>query len=311
MEEFQEVVDAPCIIKPERCYCGAALKPFIACRFFVRGPDGKEMNLRTVFYYCKSCDFAIRGLDCSDPIVATHYELTNYTIPERDDHWREKRRKFFIWFYRLAIEHLGGKPETVLDYGCSYGHLLDIFADNGAKTFGVEVAPQMFDKLTREGRHRVYRTIEDTDIADGSFDLITAIDSMYYTDIAPGDLLALFARKLKLGGLLITRTTNRNQIHKIYAWRWHLIHGKLPEPAPLAHRVCGDAMLNFSERFLSKHLEPAGLKKVATYRWEKKKKRTEEYIRDAVVLFAYYASVGRIDLCPGLVIVAQKKDTLE
>lgn len=307
MSETVEARDLPCIVHLEKCYCEAPLKPLVSAPFFVRWHDGNRVNLPTILYYCKSCDFGIRGLDYNDPMVATHYELTGYTDPQREEHWCEKRRIFFNWFNSLAIKHLGGPPRSVLDFGCSFGHLLDIFADNGAETLGVEVAPQLLEKLKKERRHRIYQTIKDPEIPDDSIDVITAIDSIYYCGVPkPADLFAIFARKLRSGGILITRTTNRNQIYKIYALRWHLLHGRFDKPAPIAHRVCGDGMFNFSERAILKYLEPTGLKKVATYRWEHKRKRPGERLRDVIALAVYYVSRGRLDVCPGLVLVARK-----
>jgi SAM-dependent methyltransferase len=250
---------------------------------------------------------AIRGLDFSDPLVQTHYELASYTDPEKEELWREKRKLFFKWFCQLALKHLGRRPEAVLDFGCSYGHLLDMFAEDGAETFGVDVSPQMIEKIKGEGRHRIFRTIEDPDIPDGSIDLITAIDSIYCCpENNPANIFAAFGRKLKADGVIITRTTNRNQVFKLYAASWHLLHGQLGKPAPIPYRICGDAILNFSERSLLKSLAQTGIEKTAAYRLEQKRKRRLERLRDAIALGIYYVSMGLIDICPGLVLVAKR-----
>ena len=306
MKEITDMVEAPCIIEPKTCYCGGALKPLVTGPFFVY-QNGTRVNLRTTLYYCKICDLSIRGLNADDPMVSTHYELALYTDPEKEAYWRERRKKFFNWFYQMALRHSGHRPEVVLDFGCSYGHLLDIFADGGAHTIGIEISPQMVQRIKREWRHQVYSTVEDTNIADDSVDLIVAIDSIYCCGGSdPTELLATFCRKLRRGGILIARITNRNQIHRFYAFRWHVLHGRFCVPAPIPYRICGDAMLNFSERALISRFPHAGLRKVAAYRWERKRKRPLEYVRDAAVLVAYYVSAGRIDICPGLVIVAEK-----
>jgi SAM-dependent methyltransferase len=308
MLEPEQLADVPCVVQLKECHCGTPLKPLVTGPFFVRWHDGKRADLLTTLYYCTSCHLAIRGLDLSDPLVQTHYELADYTDPEKEELWREKRQVFFKWFCRLALKHLGRQPEAVLDFGCSYGHLLDMFAEDGAETLGVDVSPQMFDKIKHEGRHRIYRTIEDPGIGDNSVDLITAIDSIYCcVENEPANIFAAFSRKLKADGVIITRTTNRNQVFKAHAALWHLLHGQLGRPAPIRSRICGDAILNFSERSLLKSLEKSALKKVATYRLERKKKRRFEYLRDAIALGLYYMSMGQIDICPGLVLVVKKQ----
>jgi len=306
LTDIREIVDVPCIIRPETCYCGGTLKPLGSGPFFVR-LDGERVNLRTILYYCKKCDLSIRGLDYNDPMVLTHYELALYTDPKQEEYWRERRRIFFEWFYQMSCKHLGRQPTEVLDFGCSYGHLLDVFADKGAHTLGIEVSPQMIQKIKKEGRHQVSPSLQEADIVDASLDIIIAIDSIYCCGQSdPTDLLASFSRKLRPGGILITRTTNRNLVHRLYTLRWHLFHGRWKLPAPIPYHVCGDAMFNFSERALVSRYAAAGLTGVTAYRWEKKRKRLMEYIRDVGMVVMYYASVKKIDLCPGLVLVARK-----
>ena len=239
--------------------------------------------------------------------MATHFDIADYTNLENEEEIRDLRRAFFNWLHYLVQKHLEMPPKTMLDFGCSYGHLLDLFAEGGTATAGVEISSQILERLRRNGRHRIHRDIRDADIADQSLDLITAIDSIYYCgDISPVDLLGIFHKKLKSRGLLIIRTTNRNCIFKAYALLWHLLNNRCDRPVPLTDEICGDAIHNFSEKSLLKYIESAGLKRIAVYRWERKKRRPIAYLGDILAMATYYGSVGRIDICRGLVLIAQK-----
>ena len=75
----------------------------------------------------------------------------------------------------------------------------------------------------------------------------------------------------------------------------------------VSYKICGDAMLNFSSKSISKFLRQAGFNVVSAYRWEKKTKSLKESLRDVVALLVYFLSFGKLDFCPGLITVAVKK----
>lgn len=297
-----------CLKELKECPCTGDLVPLVIGPFRVQLDDGEIVDLPTVIYSCRRCGLTIRGLDYTDAVVATHYELVNYTQAQRDDHWREKRRIFFDWILGLIDRHLGRDPEVVLDYGCSYGHLLDRFAERGAKkTIGIEVAPQLFQRLQSEGRHAVFRSLGELEIEPGSVDVVTGIDSFYLcTEDDPTDLFRQLAAFLRPGGILISRTTNRNLIYRLYALKHRLRHGGWGSPVALPLPIVGDARFGFSEQSLVPMLARAGLDRVATHRLERKRKTRKEAVRDLVARGLFSVTFGLLDICPGLVIVARK-----
>ncbi len=298
--------DASCLIELRECVCGGPVRPLLIGSFLIQGHNGEQVPLSTTLYRCARCDLVTRGVDFTHPQAKSHYDLVNYTDPGNEDEWREKRRIFFDWFCGLVTRSLSRPPRVVMDYGCSYGHLLDRFADAGAETIGVEVAPAMAAHLQRAGRHKVFASVDAAELADESLDAITLIDSLYYHEGDLAAFVATLARKLRPGGVLLTRTTNRNQTYRLYALRWHLRHGRWREGAPIPRRIIGDSRFGFSQRALMPLFQRAGFKRVAAHRWEHKRKTPVERVRDAVALAAYYATAACVDVSPGLVLVMRK-----
>ena len=210
-------------VKTESCHCGGRLQPALVAPFYVRWPDGTRRTLPSLLRYCARCDLFIRDLDYAHPIVATHFDIASYTDPASEDRWRRRRVPFFEWLCDLGKTALGAQPEVVVDYGCGYGHLLDMLSEEGATTIGIEVAPHMLTRLRSRGRHRVFRCLSESDVSDQSADMIFAIDSYYLCSGDPAALMGSFARKLRPGGVLILRTTNRR--------RW-----RVPAPGVGVHR---------------------------------------------------------------------------
>lgn len=304
MPTMDELRNAPCITPIAACSCGAPVTPLVSAPFYVRWHDGSRVDLPTVLYYCAHCDLTIRGLDYRNRMVLSHFELATYTDLDQEAVNRGSRGVFFQWLWELAVKGLGRAPESVLDFGSSYGHLLDVAADRGAATIAVEVTPHIVAKLRREGRHRVYESVPHPEIAPNSVDAVFVIDSLYLAQDA-GSLLNALAETLRPGGVMITRTTNRNAIHRMASW-WHRLGHGTDQPAPISYRLCGDAKLGFSERALVPRLAKAGLRRVAAYRSERKPVSPVAWIRNGLALAAYHATLRSVDLCTGVVLVSRK-----
>jgi SAM-dependent methyltransferase len=291
----------------KRCYCGGAVAPLVRGPFYVRGQDGCRTDLDTILYHCAACDLVIRDLDYASDVVSSHFALASYTQPTRADDWRRTRRSLFAWLYGLTVRHLGRRPDSVLDFGCAYGHMLDMCAENGVKTtVGVEIAPQLVDALKRVGAHDIYTSLTDGRISDMFFDAVVAIDSLYLVEGDPQDLLTALGARLRIGGVIVIRTVNRNQVYRLCAAGWRACCRKRSEPAPLRYRVVGDAKFGFSERSLASRFPKASLEMLAAYRWERRSRSAVRATFDAGTWALHKLSRGHVDLCTGLVTVARR-----
>ena len=229
------------------------------------------------------------------------------TSPEEQRANRRLRQRGFEWLVKLVSEHLGRQPAIVVDFGCDTGHLLDLFRAAGTpRTIGIEIAPATVEQLKREGRHQVYTSFFDADIADDSVDVITDSDTLI---LYPKNLLELFGairEKLRPGGLFAIRTPSRNLLCRLWFWWSRLVHGRRHEAASMGYFLLNDWRFGLSEKALRLLLERAGLKTIACYRWEHKTRPMLQTLFEMGAVGLYYLSAKTIDVCPGLILVARK-----
>lgn len=58
--ETSQARDLPCVVRLEQCHCGSPLKPLVTGPFFVRWHDGRQIDLLTALYDCRSCSWTVR-----------------------------------------------------------------------------------------------------------------------------------------------------------------------------------------------------------------------------------------------------------
>lgn len=122
-----------------------------------------------------------------------------------------------FWIY---AEHIG-EPETVIDFGCAGGHLLD--AIPARVKLGVEINPVSRAYAQRKG-YEVRASLAE--FPDALADLIVSNHALEHVP-DPFDTLRLMRAKLKPGGRLVlvapcerydTRYVERNQDQHLYTW---------------------------------------------------------------------------------------------
>src|SRR5215470_20113301 len=105
--------------------------------------------------------------------IARHWEGRSYNHPEREELNRQKRRTFFEWIASIALPRTsnGTHRRRVLDVGCSYGHLLDLFAELNCECVGVEPAAALRDQQNATGKRKVYADVRDLPASENNFDV--------------------------------------------------------------------------------------------------------------------------------------------
>jgi SAM-dependent methyltransferase len=169
-------------------------------------PSGR--NLQTNVHRCRNCGVHYRDVDFDSAEIRELSNHASYTSPAREEQFRQLRHSFFLNILDLSMELLNGATEKrVLDIGCSYGHLLDLFREKvGFDTYGVEPCARLWDRLNMSN-HTVFHDL-DALPAELRFELITLIDVLYYCE-NPRSILRKVRKHLKPGGLVIVRVTNR------------------------------------------------------------------------------------------------------
>ncbi len=163
---------------------------------------------------CMACGTWFRDLDVTTPAAVSHFRVASYTNPDNETRFLRRRSPFFRYIYNLSRQQLGEKKARLrmLDVGCSYGHLLDIFAANGHEAHGIEINEELRARCHQKG-HVLYQSAEELPTT-ATFDVIAIIDTLYYYN-EPAAILRRLREHLAEDGLLIIRVTNRTHLLKI------------------------------------------------------------------------------------------------
>ena len=171
-------------------------------------------HYKTPVYHCKDCDIFYRHVD--DAIRMNHYYAASYVQEKNEQQFFCARIKFFEYVLRLAGKYMktnrGGLDSefSLLDFGSSYGHLLELARDKGINAIGVEINERLMNSCRQRGLI-VYKELSQV---PGKVDAATLIDSLYYVPDCQ-KVLGNIKKCLKAGGVIVVRVTNRNLYAKL------------------------------------------------------------------------------------------------
>lgn len=252
-----------------------------------------DHDIDTQLWRCADCGTYSREIDLEDPALRRHFDVASYTNSEREARFRAVRTGFFVYLSELLQQvlnrPLGGA--RILDVGTAYGHFLELLKELGAYPEGVEIVAAL-RTVGRERGHVIHERIPDD--RPYTFDAVTVIDSLYYTN----DPLATLQRirgMLATGGCALIRVTNRT-------WLLDLLHTL----GIAIHRDrFGDAKYNFSPEGMLLLLDRAGFR-IEEVIWEERGKAdprwmTRWYYRLSELLCKYLS----LRVTPGMLIIAR------
>jgi SAM-dependent methyltransferase len=107
----------------------------------------------------------------------------------------------------------GASGGRLFDLGCFDGGLLDLAAERGWDSWGLEPQAEAVQAARRRHPGRIFQgTIEKfDDVPNQDFDVVTAIGVVEHV-LAPASLFELAATLLRPGGLLVIQTPNRESL---------------------------------------------------------------------------------------------------
>lgn len=279
-------------VKPLECpVCGQSMAFSGQADYYDRaGP------YKTPIHFCKSCDIFYRQVD--DARRLDHFHAASYVQRTNEQDLFHTRIKFFR--YVLSLVEKYAKAEfrdahrslRLVDFGSSYGHLLELAEDNGMCAVGIEINEDLLASCKRKGMV-VYKDLKEL---PEKVDAVTLIDSLYYVPDCRA-VLADIRKRLSAGGILIVRVTNRN----LYA----RFMGKYVSRGDFT--TIGDAIVGYSVRGMRKLLALTGfriLKIIPDYGKGKRlgvRKKLLYWVGYALTLLA----VKRVILTPGIIVVAR------
>ena len=173
--------------------------------------------------------------ECTCGLAALHPVPTQHELPAAGDWWTTskklvRRRLKFKRFRNKVQDHIFGDAVTrfakytmkarsggrLLDVGCGIGGLLDRFKDH-FECVGLEPSPVAAAEIRKKGYEVIESMLEDADLADNSFDVVT-MDAVIEHVYDPIDALRQIHRCLKPGGVVALKTPKfrglSNRLHK-------------------------------------------------------------------------------------------------
>jgi len=242
---------------------------------------------------CSNCGIHFRNIDFNSEKIKKHYDVASYVLPSYEETYKNQRKDFFIWLHEVANSYVTRSNKKLLDIGCSYGHMMQIFKEQGHyDVYGLELNANLREKLSTDG-YKVFGNLEE--ISDSKFDVITLIDSLYCFE-EPYHLMKHLNTLLSDDGILIIRITNR-------AWLASLFY-KLGLKVP--YIFMGDAKYSYTLKAMQLLLQKNGflIEKVIT---TEKGKSIKFGIKTLFYKVTEILSkIPKIKISPGLIFICRK-----
>ena len=206
---------------------------------------GNSKTIETNVHRCRGCGVHFRDVDYSSEEIQSHFDVACYTSQKHEKLYEEWRQQYFLYLMTEILRELRSPHRKLLDIGCSYGHMMKIFKENGEfDVCGIEIHKDLRARLADKG-YNVFKSIKE--ISGITFSVISLIDTLFYFQ-QPLDLLIDVYKLLDDDGVLLIRVRNT-------AWIANLCC-RLGITVP---SVCmRDAKYSFTYRSLEYLLDQAG-----------------------------------------------------
>src|SRR5262249_36654995 len=171
----------------------------------------KESRFTTSIFHCSLCDVYCREVD-NERLIG-HYYAASYVTLSNEERFLRQRRAFFEYLLSSIDRNrpsVADRKPLLVDFGCSYGHLLQAAEKPGYTAVGIELN----EDLVTQCRARGLNVQPSLAHLSGAVDVFTLIDSLYCVP-NPREILLSIRRGLAPAGMLVIRVTNRNQYARI------------------------------------------------------------------------------------------------
>jgi SAM-dependent methyltransferase len=235
-----------------------------------------------------------------DRACATRLEVASYTDPMNEAEFLERRREYFRWIVELVDDAPGRHGHRrVLDFGCSYGHLLVEFAARGWEPVGIDSTARALDVArTNLPEARLCATLDEMK-GMGLVHAAMAIDVLYFLD-RPDDVLRQIRELLVPDGRIAIRVTNRAWLYQVLRWSGQMRRSGLI--------MMGSSHWAFTRRGVVSLLERSGFKDIRFEESERGKGSPDLTRRAYYLVSEGLASLtgGRLAVQGGIFAVARR-----
>lgn len=156
---------------------------------------------------CDNCYHAWRTEPWKTSDAIKFFGDTYYTKIENAERLDATKMKLFEKFLQWANKVKPQPPRTMVDFGCSYGTVTEMFKKNGWDVMGIEISP-VAQKILNERNLPWAVSLEDSGLILGSVDVVVMSDcSCYLPD--PVGTLRTIRSYMQPNGLLFLRQPTR------------------------------------------------------------------------------------------------------
>jgi 2-polyprenyl-3-methyl-5-hydroxy-6-metoxy-1,4-benzoquinol methylase len=207
---------------------------------------------------CRNCDLFYRLPQISREKYFENY-LKHYSEVDPSLRIAYSRKKLYKRFLR-QIDHIKGKNTRLLDIGCGLGYFLFIAKNDGWKTYGIEMNPDLVKAGNQNFMLNIKRgNFEESNVPTGYFDVISlwnVFDELYY----PFRCIQKIKTALKPGGHFFMRIPN-STFH-VFIYKFQKIFRKLNLKHILPRHSFIFHHFNFSQKTLKWILSNNGFKNI-------------------------------------------------
>lgn len=206
------------------------------------GRDEWSADLRAGEHALVRCRCGMRALDRAPDAGAALHDNENMYGAEEYNAWYRTMRDALTARYRndlAEIERLHPHRGAILDVGCSYGWFLEVAAERGWRTAGIEATDATAREAREAGLDVRTGTIEAAGYDEASFDVVCLWDVLEHVPQIDR-FLAEIHRVLKPGGLLAINSPNIASVMARQAgadWSWLLLPHHVWHFTPAAMRA--------------------------------------------------------------------------
>ncbi len=205
------------------------------CDFYCHIKDDTSRNTGLEFNYvrCSKCGtLSLYPMPTPEQTAFANENLLGLTRPNSsfDKRYTEGYREALRNEYRQTFKDVGidttppHKGSKCFDFGCAIGTSLDILADEGWDTYGLDVSKQL-TALADHSRHKIHVGEIDTLPHDWKgFDFILTIEVLEHLR-DPLKTLKKLISMLKPGGVLLTETPQVGILAELYGEKWRVLAG--------------------------------------------------------------------------------------
>jgi len=247
---------------------------------------------------CGHCRHAWRTEPWKLSDAAEFFGEACYTKLDGAEKLDATKKRLFEFFARCAHEAKPQQPRLMVDFGCSYGTVLQIFKERNWQIMGVEISPSS-QKVLDERKLPWAPSMEESPLARGSVDVVVMADSMYYLH-DPISVMRSIRSYMRPNALLLLRQPTRGGLVRFLS---HLSRANA-----LAAGLWLDHVHLFSRRSTSIVLNQTGFTEVRFLVEKLFKHSLKGEIIHRFLRATDFVTLGRLDVTASWTVIARAGD---